>query len=179
MNEPLTFLPSTWRSLWKLNDLRMFSRTCCREGNCAAEWLPTILRSWIQHVTVIKANNTVLIFIMRSTSETWMMREELPEKAIKVRQDLLSVQHCWWEKYFRTPKKFFVFWQKVLGFTLHTNSSSSPWIERFVDCTLLVWIGSASENKKALSIKINTRFCFLFARRQRFRRCSVGFSRAC
>lgn len=93
----------------------MFSRTCCRKGDCAAEWLPTILRSWIQHVTVIKANNTVLIFIMRSTSETWMIRKELPEKAIKVPQDLLSVQHCWWEKYFRTPKKFFFFCQKFRG----------------------------------------------------------------
>lgn len=171
MNHWLSYLHL---GVWKLNDLRMFSRTCCRKGDCAAEWLPTILQSWIQHVTVIKANNTVLISIMRSKSETWMIREELSEKAIKVRQDLLSMQHCWWEKIFQN---FVIFLTKVPGFSQHTNSSSSQWIERFVDCTLLVWIGSASENKKALSIKINTRFCFLFARR--FRRCSVGFSRAC
>lgn len=80
--------------------------------------LPTIQRSWIQHVTVITANNTVLISNMRCTGWTWMIREELAKKAIKVPKDLLPVQHCWWEEFFRarrfSEKKFSP--SKVPGF---------------------------------------------------------------
>lgn len=178
MNEPLTFLPSMLRSCWSLTisecfHARVVERAIVLQKNSVL--LPTSQRSWIQHVTVIKANNTVLFSIMCCTSGTWMIRED-PRKQLKFPKIYCLVQHCWWEEYFRK----FCETKKFPGFLPHEFIIITVnWTFCRLHSVCVVrkrkWKQKSFQHKDQHEIP-----CFLFGRRQqRFRWCSVDFSRAC